>query len=92
MGKTSAGAADVLRFVFDDQNEGLSLGVLREDGLRDDDDDNNSTASTMFGNWWNWRGGTNNHVDTVEEAEEEHALPVRKKTRNVYARKPVQRN
>jgi len=78
MAKTSAGAADVLRFVFaDNKDDALSLF--------DNEDDDNSTTSSAFGNWWN-----NHHVDTPveEEEEEEHASPVRKKTRNVYARKP----
>jgi hypothetical protein len=81
MTKTSAGAADVLRFVFDDKDE-TSL-QLHEDGSDDDD----STDSSGFGNWWNWREC--NIVETVDEedAAEVHALPVRKKTRNVYARK-----
>ena len=85
MGKTSAGAADVLRFVFDDKFE-ASLS-LHEDGI--DNDNDNSTTSSTFGNWWNWRRGrqcNNHHVDAVEE--EEHASLVRKKSRNVYERKP----
>ena len=85
MAKTSAGAADVLSFAFDDKDEASSL--LCEYG-RDDDDDS-TASSTTFGNWWNWRGGNNHAVQTVEEeAEEVHALPVGKKTRNVDARKP----
>ncbi len=84
MAKTSAGAADVVTFVFDDKDEASSL--LCQDG-RDDDPD--STASSTFRNWWNWRGGNNHAVQTVEEkAEEVHASPVQKKTRIVHKRKP----
>ncbi len=79
MTKISAGAADVLCFIFDDKDDASSL--LCEDGGDDD-------GSSAFGKWWNWSGG-NNHGETVgEEAEKVHASPVRKKTRNVYARKP----
>ena len=84
MAKTSAGAADALRFVFDDKDSFL----LHEDGFEDDDV---STDSSTFGKWWNWRGVNNKHVENGghdHEAELVHASPVRMKTRNVYARKP----
>jgi hypothetical protein len=88
MAKTSAGASNVIHFVFDDKVEALLL--LPEDGCAGRDDDDDSTDSSTFGTWWNlWRTDEDN-VETVgDEAEHDvHASPVRKKTRKKYARKP----
>ena len=46
MTKTSAGAANVIRFVFDDKDEALLL--LPEDGRAGHDDDDDSTDSSTF--------------------------------------------
>ena len=76
MAKTSAEAADVFRYLFDDDQQ------------LDGDDDNYSTDST-FGNFW-----TTDVVEEREQHQEEDEAPlpptspVRKKTRNMYARKP----
>ena len=88
MTKTSAGAADVIRFVFDDKDEALLL--LPEDGRDDDNDSTDSSTFGTFGTWWNlWRRDEDKNVETVDdEAEDVYASPVRKKARNKYARKP----
>ena len=91
MAKTSADAADVLRFVFENDNDddGLSSLHLHDDGCDDDNDDYNFSADDN--DWWDlWRevNGCNDDTNIMEEFEEVAASPLRKKTRNVYGRLP----
>ena len=84
MAKTSADAADVFRYIFDDDRQPLSLYERLES-----EDDNYSTDST-FGNFW--KTFDENFIEEEQEEEDEAPLPstspFRKKTRNVYDRKP----
>ena len=84
MAKTSADAADVFRYIFDDDRQPLSLYERLES-----EDDNYSTDST-FGNFWKTFDEDFIEEEQVEENEAPlpSTSPLRKKTRTVYDRKP----
>ena len=67
MAKTSADAADVFRYIFDDDRQPLSLYERLES-----EDDNYSTDST-FGNFW--KTFDENFIEEEQEEEDEAPFP-----------------
>ena len=87
MAKTSSEAADVLRFIFE-EDDGVELDGLFDNIDDNEYDDDNSIDST-FGKIWNLGQTTMRRYNDVDEEETPPpGSPVRKKTRNVYSRKP----
>ena len=82
MAKTSSEAADVLRFISE-EDDGVELDGLFDNIDDNEYDDDNSIDST-FGKIWNLGQTTMRRYNDVDEEETPPpGSPVRKKTRNV---------
>lgn len=85
MARTSADAADVFRYLFDDRNDADDRCLLL-DGHNDHDD--YSTDDSTFGNFWHSQYFVSDDKEDEAPAPPPPTSPVRKKKRTSYARKP----